>query len=124
LYWRKTFREILPGGIISLNEPNFLFSAPSLDFLFARDRDANVPKRFPMNQPEDFVLGREPRDESVPVFQHPALDIVGYADVQVSSSACQDVNPICAAHSTTLERNSRSLTAVRQRRATGFGMTG
>jgi hypothetical protein len=41
-----------------------------------------------MDQPEDFVSGSKSRDESLPGFNHPALEIVGYAGVQVSRQAC------------------------------------
>jgi hypothetical protein len=76
-----------------------------------------------MDQPEDLVSGGKSRDESLSVFNHPALEVVGYAGVQVSRPAGQDVNPIRAAHFAIPVSNSRSLTTVRQRQVTGFGMT-
>lgn len=101
----------------------FSFPSPSLDFLLARDRRANVPKLLSMHQPQNPVSRCKPRNEALPMFNHPALDIVRYTDIQTSSPARQDVNPICAAHITPQAPNSRSLTAVRQTQATGFGMT-
>jgi hypothetical protein len=76
-----------------------------------------------MDQPEDFVSESKSRDESLPVFDHPALEIVGYTGVQVSRPAGWYVNPLRSAHFTIREPNSRSLTPVRQTPATGFGMT-
>ncbi len=107
---RKTHRKVLPGRIILLNQPDFLFPAPPLDFLFARDRVANVRKLFAMNKPEDSVSGCKSRDESLPVFNHPALEVIGHAGVQVPRPAGQNVNPIRAAHLAIPESNSRSLT--------------
>jgi hypothetical protein len=108
--WRKTLRKVLPGRIFPLYQPDFLFSAPPLDLLFARYRVTNVRKLFAMNKPGDFVSGGKSRDESLPVFDHPPLEVVGYAGVQVSRPAGQDVNPISAAHFPIPESNSRSLT--------------
>ena len=57
------------------------------------------------------------------MLDHPALEIVGHASVQVSRPAGQDVNPMRAAHLEISAADSRSLTPVRRRRTTGFGMT-
>jgi len=75
--WRKTLSKVLPGRITPLNQPYFLHSTPSLNLLFARDRVTNVRKLFAMHQPEDFVSRGKSRDESLPVFNHPALEVVG-----------------------------------------------
>src|SRR5579864_5328028 len=95
---RKILCEILPSGIVPLNKPDLLFAPPPLDFLFAGDRVANIRELFAMDQPENPVSGGESWDESLPVFNHPALEVIGYTDVQVSRPAGQDVNPIRAAH--------------------------
>jgi hypothetical protein len=71
--WRKTLRKVPPGRIVPFNQPDFLFSPPPLDFLFARDCVANVRKLFAMDEPEDFVSGDKSRDEPLPVFNHPSL---------------------------------------------------
>ncbi len=85
--WRKTLRKVLPGRIFPFNQPDFLFSAPPLDLFFTRDRVTNVRKLFAMNKPEDFVSGGKTKDESLPVFYHPAPEVVGYAGVHVSGPA-------------------------------------
>jgi len=69
-----------------------------------------------MDQPEDFVSGRKSRDEPLLVFTHPALEVVGYADVQISRPAGSNVNPIRATHFAIPESISKSLTPVRQTR--------
>jgi hypothetical protein len=84
---RKILRQILPRWVISFNKPNLLLAAPALDFYLACNGITNVRKRFAMDQPEDFVSGGKSRDESLPVFNHPALEVVGYAGVQVSGPA-------------------------------------
>jgi len=119
----ETFRQILPSGIILLNQSVLLFAAPTLDLFFASDRVTKIRKRFAMDQPENLVSGCEPGCKSAPMLNHPALEVVGYAYIQVSRPAGKDVNPIRAAHFAIRVSNSRSLTAVRQRQATGFGMT-
>jgi hypothetical protein len=77
----------VPSGIIPLNQPELLFTAPSLDLLFARDRVANVRELFAMDQSEDFVSECETWDKSLAMFNHATLEVVGYADVQVSRPA-------------------------------------
>jgi hypothetical protein len=57
------------------------------------------------------------------MLDHSALEIVGHTGVQVSRPVGQDVNPVRAAHLEFPAADSRSLTPVRQRQATGFGMT-
>jgi hypothetical protein len=108
--WRKTLRKVLPRRIVPLNQPDFLFSPPPLDLFFARDRVTNVSKLFAMNKPKDIVSRGKSRDEPLPVFNHPPLQVVGHAGIQIPRPAGKNVNPIRAAHFAIPESNSRSLT--------------
>ncbi len=106
--------KVFPRWVMTLDEPDFLFTAPSLDPLLARNRAANVAEHFDVDQAKNPVPRCESGNESLAMFGHSALEIAGHAGVQVSRPAGEDVNAIGAVHFRLA--NCRSLTAIRKER--------
>lgn len=123
----KRITEVFPRWIVALDQPELFLAAPALDFLLARDGEPDVAKGLEVYQSKNSVLAGESRNEPVTVFDHSAQEVVCYTGVQGSRTAGQNVNVVGAVARLALvqkrKAKSRSLTTIRQQRATGFGMT-
>jgi len=60
----KTLREIFPGRIAALDQSYLPRSLPTLDFLLARNRVANVSEFLKVYEPGDSVLALTRRARS------------------------------------------------------------
>jgi hypothetical protein len=97
LTW-KPFGKICPSWIVAFDQPDFLFTAPALDFFLSRDGVANVPESLEVDQTKDPVAGCEARNEPLAMFEQSAFEIVGYAGVEVSRSTGENVNAVSVTH--------------------------
>ena len=61
-----------------------------------------------MDQSKDFVARCESRNEPLAMFDDSALEVVGYAGVQVSRAAGESVNAVGVAHSRLEEKADSS----------------
>jgi hypothetical protein len=124
---RKSLGKIFPHWIFTLDQPNFLFAPPSLDFLFARNGVPNVAELFQVDHTKDPVASSESGNQPLAMLEHSALQVAGHAGVQVPRTTGENVNSIAPSHFRvwiySKPRGSRSLTPVRQKQTTGFGMT-
>jgi hypothetical protein len=95
---KNCLRKIVPLRIRLLNEPEFLFAAPRLDFFFAADCIMDVGEGFKMHQTENVVPRGESRHAALAVLSEPSLQMICHARVQVARAARQDVYAIRSAH--------------------------
>ncbi len=86
--------EIRPGWVFIFDEADFLFAAPGFYLLFAIYRYVNVGEDFKVDQAGDFVLGGEGGGEALAVLHDAALEVIGYAGVEGSGTASEDVDVV------------------------------
>ena len=75
-------RKLVPIGIDGFYQPIFLFPFPTLYLLFSCNRGSYIVKRFKINQFVNVVSFGKSFDQSILVFKHATLQIIGYADIQ------------------------------------------
>ena len=62
--------QILPCRIVALDEPDFLFPPPTLDFFLAANCLPDVSVRLEVHETENAIAGGEARDKPAAVFDH------------------------------------------------------
>ena len=81
-----------------MDEPDFPFATPALDFLFARDRGMNIRERLEVDEAKDFIPRRESGDEALAMLDHSRLQIACYACVEIPGTTGEDVDAIGTIH--------------------------
>ena len=97
-----------------LDEPDFLFAPPALEFLFACNCLVNAAEGFEVNEAKNSIARCESGNKALAVFDHSVNEVAGHAGVEVSGATGEDLNEVLAFHGEALR--SRSLTPVRKRR--------
>lgn len=112
LILRKPLRaEIFPTGIFSLDQPYFLLTSPLLDFLLPRNRHAYITEQFVVHQPKSPVMRCESGSKDRAMLRHAALQVACHARIEVSRSAGEDINVVCAAHPLIVRGQDKKRTA-------------
>jgi hypothetical protein len=78
------WEDVFPGGIGSLDQLDLLRSGPAFEFFFAGDGVADVAEVFAVDQAVDVVVCSVGFDDRFAVCGDSAMDVIGYADVEVS----------------------------------------
>ena len=87
--------QILPSSIELRDQPQFLFSSPALQLLFARDRFVDVIVALPIHETDRVVLVRKSFVVVRLVLEDAPVEIVGHADIEGSpGTALEDVDVI------------------------------
>jgi hypothetical protein len=86
---------------VLFDQADFLFAAPTFDFLFAGDGVLNVAEGFEVDEAEDAVTGSEAWDETLAMFDHSAFEVVCYARVEGAGTAGEDVDGVVVVHEKT-----------------------
>jgi len=86
--------EVVPGGVVALDQGDAAGANPMLDFFLAVDGGADVVKHLEIHQPIDLVLLGETGDLSCLVLRDAAGDVVGHSGVDAARLARQDVDEV------------------------------
>jgi hypothetical protein len=76
------------------DESDFSLSQPALQFFFPADCSPNPVIAFVVDEAGAMIPARKTVNRLLFVFPHPALDIAGYADIEGSRTAGNDVDPV------------------------------
>ena len=103
------FPQIPPVGVSFFNKLNFPVSAPALDPLFAQYGLLNIIEGFIPDQPFQAVSAGKSFNVALPVFMHPAHQIIRYTGIERAvPSVGQYVNEIAPGqHAAILTQVSR-----------------
>ena len=74
--------QIVPVGVLSQYQPQFLFSIPAFDLFLARDRGQGLLERLDVNQLAHVVTAGEAVRRPGLVFPHTPLNVVGESYVE------------------------------------------
>jgi hypothetical protein len=107
--------EILPSGVLALDQPDFLCSAPTLELLLAVDGFEHFVERFAEHKAMATVFLAEAVRQIIPVFVNPPLQVVRHSDVDHARFAGDYIDAIAVGFHFTLHQQVPPL-----RNAVGF----
>ena len=85
--------EVFPCGVFGLDQSNFLLSSEVFELRLAGDRVADVLEVFQINEAMDGVFCSVRSGNRGAMRVNTMGEIVGHADVEVSGSTGEDVDP-------------------------------
>ena len=91
---REIRAEIIKCGIEGPDKRQLLFAAPVLDLFFPADRGAHICERLKIDEACNVVGSGESRAELGLVLGYAAFKKTGYASVEDTGSACQNIDMV------------------------------
>src|ERR1019366_6975960 len=93
--------QILPAGVLSFYQPDFLFATPALELLLAIDCICNLIEAFPIYEPRAIVVVGEALESVVLMLPHALAQVARHPYVQGASRRALhhvDVVDVLVAH--------------------------
>ena len=91
---REIRTEITKCGIEGADKRQLLFAAPVLDLFFRANRGAHVCEGLKIDEARNVVGSGESRAEPGLVLGYAAFKEIGYAGVEDTGSACQNIDMV------------------------------
>jgi hypothetical protein len=93
-FFSPCLAQVGPGRVGLLDEPYFLCASPVFDLLFSINRVVDVPIALVPNQAMASVIGRETRNDCLPVFLGASPHAIGYTNIEDVCPASDDVDVV------------------------------